>query len=157
MSKHIIIYILVILSYFVNGQEVTESIPKIELTTIAHINQGNSYITFPTDIGNLQPLWFEANMIPNFHIRMNEDSRLMGVLTSQIIIRMFQEDSYPVKTPSYMPQLTIYYKLDKNERNNTAFARLGHHSNGQNGDFYLANGTVNLETGSFETNKRQIK
>ena len=51
-----------------------DTIPNIDLTTISQLNQGNSYITFPTDIGNLEPLWFERKLIPNFHIRTNKNS-----------------------------------------------------------------------------------
>lgn len=51
---------------------------------IAQVNQGNSYITFPTDMGNIEPLWFEANLSPGFYIRKSKNSRLMGVLTPQI-------------------------------------------------------------------------
>ncbi len=129
-----------------------DSIPEISLTTIAQVNQGNSYITFPTDIGNIAPLWFEGNLMPNFHIRTSKTSRLMGVLTPQIIIRMLQERSYPIKTPSYMPQVTMYYKITRSNKNNTLFVKLAHHSNGQDGDFYLPDGTINLKDGDFSTN-----
>jgi len=129
-----------------------DTIPSINLATISQINQGNSYITFPADIGNIIPLWFEANLIPNFNIRSNKNKRLMGVLTPQIIIRMFREYSYPVKTPSYMPKITMYYKFCKKKKNSILFFRIAHHSNGQNGNFYLEDGTINLETGDFLTN-----
>lgn len=108
--KKCLIIILVIASFIpASGQNTIDSLPRIALTTIARVNQGNSYITFPTDIGNIEPLWFEANLIPNFYIRQSKNSRLMAVLTPQIIIRMYQEESFPVRTPSYMPQLTFYY------------------------------------------------
>ncbi|NQU31909.1 MAG: hypothetical protein HQ521_01635 [Bacteroidetes bacterium] len=128
--------------------------PKIKLSTIATVNQGNSYITFPLDIGNIEPLWFEGNIIPNFLIRKSKNSRLMGVLTPQIIIRMFREESMPVRTPSYMPQVAVYYSLaDALTKNQyTLFARFVHHSNGQEGDFYLPDGEINLMTGNFSTN-----
>jgi len=129
-----------------------DTIPTVSLTTISQVNQGNSYITFPTDIGNIEPLWFEANLIPNFHIRTNKDSRLMGVLTPQIMIRMYREYSFPVKTPSYRPQVTIYYKLYKEKKNSTLFFRLAHHSNGQDGNFYSEDGSINIESGDFSTN-----
>ena len=93
------------------GQSEYDTVPSISLTTIAHENQGNSFITFPFDLGNIEPIWFEANLIPNFNIRTSKNSRLLGVFTPQIIIRMFQEESFPVRTPSYMPQLTVYYRL----------------------------------------------
>ncbi|MCF6364852.1 MAG: hypothetical protein L3J35_01490 [Bacteroidales bacterium] len=144
----IIIYLFIsIISYPVKA----DTIPDIDLITIAQVNQGNSYITFPTDIGNIEPLWFEGNLIPNFTIRTNKDARLVGVLTPQVIIRMYQEESFPVKTPSYIPQITMYYKICRENKNSTVFARLAHHSNGQDGDFYLEDGLINLQSGDFST------
>ncbi len=135
-----------------------EPIPEIGIATIAQVNQGNSYITAPIDIGNIEPLWFEANIIPNFNIRENKDSRLMGVLTPQIILRMYQEKSAPVRTPSYMPQVTVYYKLkSKTEANSLSlFGKIAHHSNGQDGEYLLENGEVNLKTGDFSTNYFEV-
>lgn len=137
----------------VNGQD-TGTVSSTELGLIAQVNQGNSYITFPTDIGNIEPLWFEANLTPGFYIRKSKDSRLMGVLTPQIIIRMYQERSFPVRTPSYMPQITAYYLVSPKKNKNTLslFGKLAHHSNGQDGEFYLENGEVNLLSGDFATN-----
>lgn len=128
--------------------------PQIDLERMATVNQSDSYITFPTDVGNLEPLMFEANVNPSFIIRQRSDSRLMGVLTSQIIIRMYNEESFPVRTPSYIPQISVYYCL--NERHTTdhltLFGKLAHHSNGQDGGFYDADGNINLQTGNFATN-----
>jgi len=154
MKKYLII-ILVIASFIsAFGQNEIDSLPRIALTTIAQVNQGNSYITFPADIGNIETLWFEANLIPNFYIRQSKNSRLMGVLTPQIIIRMYQEESYPVRTPSYMPQITVYYQLRDLEKAKSLnlFGRFGHHSNGQEGSFYLEDNSLNLKSGSFATN-----
>ena len=136
------------------GQGKNNSIQAIELTTIAQVNQGNSYITFPTDIGNIEPLWFEGNLKPNFYIRQSKNSRLMGVVTPQVIIRMYQEESYPVRTPSYIPQITAYYLLSPKAQANSLslFGKLAHHSNGQEGDFFLENGDINLFNGNFSTN-----
>jgi len=126
----------------------------LDLTKIALVNQSDSYVTFPTDIGNIEPLMFEANISPSFIIRERKDARLIGVLTSKIIIRMYNEYSYPVRTPSYMPQISFYYLTsDKKSANQTTiFGRIAHHSNGQNGDFYNEDKTVNLLTGNFATN-----
>jgi len=153
LKLQVILSFVLLLSYGAKGQEL-DSIPSINLATIAQENSGNSYITFPTDIGNLEPLWFEANLIPSFNIRVSKDSRLMGVLTPQIIIRMYQQESFPVRTPSYMPQLTMFYSLNSNPevKSFSLFAKLAHHSNGQEGNFYLDDGTINTKTGSFATN-----
>jgi hypothetical protein len=135
------------------GQE-SEPLHGIGLTVISQVNQGSSYITFPTDIGNIEPLMFEANLIPNFYIRKSKNSRLLGVLTPQIILRMYDERSYPVRTPSYIPQITVYYMLTdfESSKNLSIYGRFAHHSNGQDGDFLLDNGEVNLLTGDFATN-----
>ena len=155
MKKYIIILTLLLINSFVSfGQKSNDSIPMIMLTTISQESVGNSYITFPTDIGNMEPLWFEGNIIPNFIIRTSKDAKWMAVLTPQIIIRMYQENSLPIKTPSYIPQITLFYSLSSESNINslTLFGKMAHHSNGQNGDFYLADGTINLESGNFTTN-----
>jgi hypothetical protein len=126
----------------------------IGLPVISQVNLGSSYVTFPTDIGNIEPLMFEANLIPNFYIRKSKNARLMGVFTPQIILRMYDERSYPVRTPSYIPQVTVYYMLKESgsSRNLSLYGRFAHHSNGQDGDFFLENGEVNLLTGDFSRN-----
>jgi hypothetical protein len=151
--RSLIILISTFLFLSVTGQE-RETIPKIGLSVISQVNQGNSYITFPTDIGNIEPLWFEANLIPNFYIRESKNSRFIGVLTPQIIIRMYQQESFPVRTPSYMPQITVYYLFNGkcNTEEISIYGRFAHHSNGQEGDFFLENGEVNLNSGNFATN-----
>jgi len=159
MSKKLTLIILLIKSLFLivsaqSNPAKNNLATKIDLSTIIQVNQGNSYITSPTDIGNIEPLMFEANIIPNFLIRTSKDARLMGVLTAQIIIRMYNEYSHPVRTPSYMPHITIYYRLSDKEKVKriTTFARYEHHSNGQDGDFFLDDGSPNLKTGDFSTN-----
>ncbi|WP_299526363.1 hypothetical protein [uncultured Lutibacter sp.] len=151
------IYLSILLTLFIlvsNAQEKKDSLAYLDLTKIALSNQSDSYVTFPIDIGNLDPLIFEANISPSFIIRKRKDSRLMGVLTPQIMIRMYNQDSYPIYTPSYIPQISFYYLVgDKKSKNYiTFFGRIAHHSNGQNGDFYDENGNINLLSGNFATN-----
>ncbi len=147
------IILIFVLSVVVFGQA-TDTMSKIGLKLISQVNQGNSYITFPTDIGNIEPLWFEGNIIPNFYLRKSKNSRLMGVLTPQVIIRMYQEESFPVRTPSYMPQITLFYLINEkaNSRSLSLYGRVGHHSNGQDGDFFMEDGSFNLKSGNFATN-----
>ncbi len=149
-------YILISIYFFMQsiyGQK-NDSLPNLDLAKIAQVNQSDSYITFPTDIGNLEPLMFEANVNPSFVIRERKESNLMAVLTSQVTIRMYNEESYPVKTPSYIPQITFYYLTgDKNPASHyTLFGKFAHHSNGQDGDFYDNDGNINLQSGNFATN-----
>ncbi|HBY69785.1 MAG TPA: hypothetical protein DEG69_19810 [Flavobacteriaceae bacterium] len=138
----------------VRAQQVQDSISGFDLNTIAQLHQENSYITFPTDIGNMADLWFEGNINPAFTIRNNKKSRLLTTLTPQVIIRMYRENSYPVRTPSYIPQLTLYYITGnkKGRHNISLFAKAAHHSNGQEGAFYRDDGSINTRSGNFSTN-----
>lgn len=155
MGFRLFILLMVMLgNVILNAQENDSILYNLPLSKMAQMNQMDSYITFPTDMGNIDPLMFEANVNPSFIIRKREDSKLMGVLTSQIIIRMYNEESYPVRTPSYIPQITIYYlaKVNGLQNKTTVFGKIAHHSNGQDGAFYNEDGTINLLTGNFATN-----
>lgn len=156
MKTHILLLLVLLLIFkFSNAQiESNDTIKKIPLTTIAQGHQGNSYVTVLGGIGQIEYLWFEANLIPNFYIRISKDARLMGVLTPQIILRMYQERSYPVRTPSYMPQATVYWSVynKNNYESMNLFGRYAHHSNGQQGDFFLEDGSINVLSGDFSTN-----
>lgn len=159
MKLRIIILLLVISSFNQLMAQKTDSIlPKLSLERIALINQNDTYITFPTDIGNIAPLIFEANVNPSFIIRERKDSKLMAVLTPQIILRMFNEDSFPNRTPSYIPQISFYYLANKKAALNYSvlFGRIAHHSNGQEGEFYKADNTINTKSGSFATNFMEL-
>ena len=149
--------ILVLITHpimYLMAQKEASVLPKLSLERVALINQSDTYITFPTDVGNIAPLIFEANVNPSFIIRERKDSRLMAILTPQIIIRMFNEESYPIRTPSYIPQISFYYLANKKEALDylVLFGKIAHHSNGQEGDFYNADNTINLQSGSFATN-----
>jgi hypothetical protein len=152
MNQFLIIFLMFLV--FSSKGQATDSTKNIGITVISQINQGNSYITFPTDIGNIEPLWFEGNLIPNFFLRQSKNSRLVGVITPQIIIRMYQEESFPVRTPSFIPQLTLYYHFREKENkiNTVVFGRFVHHSNGEEGNFLSDNGDINTVSGSFSTN-----
>ncbi len=150
-----LIYFLFAYGY---SQENNNSFPQLDISKIALINQTDSYVTFPTDIGNIAPLMFEANISPSFIIRQRKDSRLMATLTAQVIIRMYNEESFPVRTPSYIPQVSFYYLMGnkQSKTHNTLFGRVAHHSNGQDGNFYDENGLINLQSGNFATNFFEI-
>jgi len=152
---YIILFVVSFIPNLVFAQTSEDGISILNLDKMAQINQGDSYVTFPFDFGNMEPLMFEANVSPSFKIRERKDSRLMGVLTGQIIIRMYDETSYPVRTPSYIPQITLYFLTGNKQASKklTLFGRFAHHSNGQNGTFYNEeDGNINLMSGNFATN-----
>lgn len=154
MKSILISLALILLTLIYNYGQEGDALSRIDLSDISGIAEGSSYITFPADIGNIEPLWFEGNFLPNFNIRKSKDSRFIGVLTPQIIIRMYQERSYPVRTPSYVPRITLYHLLTENDKGNKLlwFGRYAHHSNGQDGEFFDETGEINTLNGDFSTN-----
>jgi len=153
-SQRVFAIAFLLLNFQVYSQIDSTKEYDFDLSIISEINSGNSYVTAGGGFGNIEPLIFEANLIPNFILRVNKKAKLMGVITPQIILRMYNEESLPVQTPSYMPQFTLYYSIgEKLEVTNfTIFGKLAHHSNGQQDDFYLENGEVNYKSGNFSTN-----
>lgn len=127
---------------------------EFDLTLVSEVHQGNSYFTLGGGLGNIESLIFEGNLIPNFIIRSNKEAKLMAVVTPQIILRMYNEESLPVRTPSYMPHITFYYSIGKelSINNFTIFGKIAHHSNGQEDDFYMENSNINYHSGNFSTN-----
>jgi Phospholipase A1 len=78
--------------------------------------------------------------------------------TPKVLLRMLSDSSAPVRSPSYMPRITVFRTLGKNFPHDSQLDILSltvsHHSNGQSGPFYrdTTRDSVNYETGSFSTN-----
>lgn len=117
-------------------------------------NQTDSYITFSQGFGNVEPLIFEGLIAPYFLLRTSKDSKWGATLSPAIMIRMYSEESFPVRTPSYIPEITFYHLLSSRNNKNVQylFLNLVHHSNGQDGSFFNDDGTYNVRTGDFSTN-----
>ncbi|MCK9452652.1 MAG: hypothetical protein M0Q90_13240 [Bacteroidales bacterium] len=119
-------------------------------------NQNESYITFSQGFGNLEPLVFEAVIEPYFLIRTSKDARWGATLSPAIKLRMYGVESLPIRTPSYNPYLSFYHQVIFTHKETPymvyVFLTLAHHSNGQDGDFYLSDGEINTKTGNFSTN-----
>jgi hypothetical protein len=121
-------------------------------------NQTDSYITFSQGIGNVEPLIFEALVAPYFLLRTSRDAKWGATLSPAILIRMYAEESFPVRTPSYMSEISFYHQLNKtgNETIKYLFLNLTHHSNGQDGNFFNEDGSFNTVSGDFSTNYLEL-
>jgi len=118
-----------------------------------------SYITLTEGFGNLNPLYFEAHLAPTYLIHLKEEYKWAIELSPQMVIRMQREPSFPIRTPSYMPRITYYHNFHKGKSLSNQlipYASLAHHSNGQNGDFYDENGSINIQDGNFATNYLEV-
>jgi len=121
-------------------------------------NQQESYITFGQGIGNMEPLVFEAFVAPYFLLRTSRDAKWGATISPAILMRMYAEESYPVRTPSYMPEISFYRLISKTGDENIKylFLNLTHHSNGQDGDFFNEDVSFNTMSGNFSTNYAEL-
>lgn len=140
----------------------------------------NTYVMFGQGLGNritkngvekLEPLIFEAQLAPLFTLQFNKKVPFGFVLSPKILVRMFNENSVPVKSPSYMPFILVYHKIRfpflnrynmfkyilKEKPTQFISYKYGHHSNGANGPYYVPNTReVNIESGSFSTDYTEV-
>lgn len=111
----------------------------------------------PSEVTFNPSLILEADITPHALFR-SPGGRLGLELTPKVILRVFNEDSAPVRSPSFMPRATLYVAADREWQSTSGSAgtfysfRYGHHSNGLTGDFYNPDGSVNVTDGSFSTN-----
>jgi len=102
-----------------------------------------------------EPIILEGRIVP--HLFLNRlGTRLALEITPKIRLRILDADSEPVRAPSFMPRATLYFWLNREQPPNTPgtffSVRVSHHSNGQDGDFFNPDGSVNHVDGSFSTN-----
>ena len=129
--------------------------------TIVNINRDQSYLAFGSGFGNLEPLIFEAKFSPGFLVTARNRPWVL-MFNPQIQVRMLNRRSVPIRHPSYRGNLTFYRAIDRKwptiYEDALWFAAVGHHSNGQEGDFYEDDSTqrINLDQGNFSTNFIQL-
>ena len=161
-SCHIFFFFSLIFINPVFSQKDSMNYRNSNSNAISTINmfREQSYITMLGGIGNIERLIFEADIIPYFMLSLNPKAKWGIELSPRIVLRMYNKESYPVRTPSYMPRATFYYQIIDNSGNRKdwfAFISWCHHSNGQDGSFYSDdNKTINTTTGNFATNMMEV-
>ena len=157
-------------------------LPDTAIITTADINQFNrqkdnkdfyTRVTQFADLSWVSPPFLDhgsekgwyilsADVSPHFFIGGERMPFVVG-LTPRYRVRIFrnnekfQDSSLPVRTPSFMPGLTVYIPLRRTapdvfkNRNYISIAAF-HHSNGQDGNTFKTNGEFNLSNGNFSTN-----
>ncbi len=115
-----------------------------------------SYITFTGGAGNIEKLIFEADIMPYYLLKLSNSDRWGIELSPEVIMRMYNEESLPVRTPSFMPRITGFYQFRESNNGKPdlfGYISLWHHSNGQENNFYNEDSiTINTRSGNFSTN-----
>lgn len=154
-----ILYLIFILFVVLDSQKVCSQDLDENKTSIGskfNVFREPSYVLFGGGIGNLEPLLFEGDIAPYFMVGLNRHNKWGLDLSPRIIFRMYNTESYPIRTPSFMPKASFFYHLvDNVDKNKDLFAFFSwlHHSNGQDGSFYQSDSvTINTQSGNFSTN-----
>jgi len=156
-----------------DSTKVTANLKNLDLGIIS--SSQRSYMTFTQGIGkneykervsDLEPLVFEGRVSPNYYIRLSKGSNFAFSFTPTITVRMFNEESNPIFSPSFQPSFTAYHILGDLNLNESRFSgpfglykgtsvyeslSFTHHSNGQNEPFLNSNGEINFNKGNFST------
>lgn len=155
------------------GQDLTvnSSIVSFADQTYVTLSQGAGNRVTASGVKKLEPLLFEAQIAPFFSLQFRRRVPFGFALCPKVIFRMYNEYSYPVKTPSYMPFLLIYHKVKfpflrrynmfkpflKVKPTFYNSYKYGHHSNGENGPYFIP-GTraINYKDGNFATDYTEV-
>ena len=122
-------------------------------------SHNRSYLA-PINFGDLNHLLFEARISDHYFINFRKNTTWAADGDFNIVMRMLDQKSVPIFTPSYNPGVNLYYySKDKSLSGSNIIYSLGfyHFSNGQNGKFYNEDGSINTKDGNFSTNYISFK
>jgi hypothetical protein len=109
--------------------------------------------TFGNEYGGPNKTLLVSDLAANFVLVNTPKLPVYVVAMPEISIRLLSAQGSPVKSPSYMPGLAAYFRMNNNPYKSRFFSvAYNHHSNGIAGPTYLPNGTLNVDSGKFSTN-----
>src|SRR5260221_1876368 len=93
-----------------------------------------------------------ADLTANFVILNTAKLPVFFVASARVNLRLLADNGDPVKSPSYMPGGTIYFRIN-GDAYNPRFLSISytHHSNGVRGPTLNPDGTFNTDSGKFTT------
>ena len=94
-----------------------------------------------------------GDVVANFVVFNTPKSRVFVNAFTRIKIRLLSAQGAPVKSPSYMPGVQLFYRLN-HDIYKAEFVSLGftHHSNGVRGPTLNPGNSFNVDSGKFSTN-----
>ncbi len=129
-----------------SNQEINQSFNSIYRQNVNPGFFGNEY-------GNPIKTSLVADLNPNVILLNSSKSRFFILFSPRVKLRLLNARKAPVRSPSYMPGLKIYSRLN-NDITRPEFLSLAysHHSNGQDGPTLDSIGRFNRGKGKFTTN-----
>lgn len=94
-----------------------------------------------------------SDLAANFLLVSDPKIPVFFVATFRVNLRLFSAFGSPVKSPSYMPGGSLYFRLNNDVYRPRFFSvAYSHHSNGIEGPTLNPDGTFNTDSGKFTTN-----
>ncbi|MBA3706228.1 MAG: hypothetical protein H0W84_10120 [Bacteroidetes bacterium] len=171
-------YFLFIFLFFVSLHSLGQQTQLANVNDVVLSTSDRTYVSFGQGIGSyktpykkqkLNPLIFEGQISPDFFLNMSRKRTIGLAFFPKVVIRMYNEPSVPVKTPSYMPSILFYHTIKSpftkhvfpfiktEEQLALVTYRLIHHSNGQNGSYFIpGTDSINYKNGNFSTNAFEV-
>lgn len=132
---------------------------KEKATHIINQNFDNIYLqnarvaTFGNEYGQPIPTQLVADLTGNFVLFSTPRSRFAFIFNPRVKLRLLNTPGAPVKSPSYMPGGTLYFRTNRDDYKPSFFSlSYSHHSNGVRGPTLNPDGTFNTDSGKFTTN-----
>jgi hypothetical protein len=109
--------------------------------------------TFANEYGLPYKTLLTSDLVANFVLVNSPKLPFFLAATPEINIRLFSAHGSPVKSPSYMPGLVAYFRVN-NDAYHARFISVAynHHSNGIEGPTANPDGSINVDSGKFTTN-----
>jgi hypothetical protein len=143
------------------GQNVLSNSSEIFLTSdtlitflsIYKANRELSYTSPKGEIGSPVKFVLTGKVTTSNFLYSRKTSRLAFALIPDFTVKVIDERSAGVRTPSLKLGGIFYYQINnKTEDYQYASLRFTHHSNGQDGEALNSDGSLNTRTGNFSTN-----
>lgn len=108
---------------------------------------------FGNEYGNAIKTTLVADINPNVILVNSSNSRFFILFSPRVKLRLLDAQKAPVRSPSYMPGLKVYSRLNSDAKHPQILSMgYSHHSNGQDGTTLDSLGRFNRGKGKFTTN-----
>lgn len=140
-------------SVTLDSVKVTKRRANIDYTSLYKENSELSYTAPGGEIGAPSGYVINGKLTTNYMVLGTPSLPVAFSIIPDFTVRVRTDRSAGVRTPSFRLGGTVYIRLSSH-LNHYKYAEVNftHHSNGQDGDAILLNGTINTLTGNFSTN-----
>jgi len=116
-------------------------------------NRELSYTSPKGELGSPVKFVLIGKLTTSYFLFAPEKSRFAFALIPEFTVKVIDERSAGVRTPSLKLGGQFYYQINTDQTNyRYASLKFNHHSNGQDGEAINEDGSLNTRTGNFSTN-----